>query len=107
MTNLQRNDLAPDEPLHVAAATLLLLASKTAYASEVPPWGREHALELLDALLSLSSKHGFAQEDLLRVKLLTRTRTRRAQLLAEIAFEEVPISALLDIVRQSSFYFGE
>lgn len=103
----QRSDLSSDRPLHVAAATLLLLTGKTACASEVPPWGREHALELLDALLALATQHRFAQADVLRRKLTKRTRTERTQLLAEVAFDAVPVSALLDVIQQSGFYIGE
>ncbi|MPV64347.1 hypothetical protein [Burkholderia sp. BE17] len=103
----QRSDLSSDGPLHVAAATLLLLTGKTACASEVPPWGRENALELLDALLALATQHGFMQSAALRGKLTTGTRTQRTRLLAEVAFDAVPASALLDVIRQSGFYIGE
>ncbi|KVD17640.1 MULTISPECIES: hypothetical protein [Burkholderia] len=103
----RRSDLPSDEPLNVAAATLLLLAGRTACASEMPPWGRERALDLLDALLALATKHGFAQAEALRGKLTTGTRTERTRLLAEVAFDAVPASALLEVIRQSSFYIGE
>ncbi|MBN3777332.1 hypothetical protein G3O06_07135 [Burkholderia sp. Ac-20345] len=102
----QRSNLAPTEPLHVAAAALLQLAGETARASATPAWGRKHALELLDTLLSLSSAHGFAQQDLLREKLITGACTRRTRLLAEVAFENVPSSALLDAIRRSGFHFS-
>lgn len=102
-----QSELPPDEPIHVAAAALLLLAGKTASASEVPPWGRGHALELLDALLALATQHGFAQTDALREKLTTGTRTKRTRLLTEVAFDAVPASALLDVIRHSGFYISE
>lgn len=73
----QRSNLPLDEPLHFAAATLLILAGGTACASETPPWGRECALELLDALLAPATEHGFAQADVLRTTLTTGTRTKR------------------------------
>lgn len=100
----KRRNLAPVEPLHVAAATLLHLVGETARASAAPPWGRKHALELLNALISLSSAHGFAQQDLLREQLITGTWPRRTRLLAEFAFEQVPASALLDAIRRSYFH---
>nr|WP_223964133.1 hypothetical protein [Burkholderia diffusa] len=103
----QRSTPPPDEPLYVAAATLLQLAGETARASSTPPWGRKRALELVDALLSISSTHGFAQQDLLREKLITGTCTKRTRLLAEVAFEDVPASALLEAIRQSGFHFSE
>lgn len=103
----QLSGLPPDKPRHVAAATLLLLAGTTACSNETPPWGRECALELLDALLALATAHGFAQAGLLRTKLTTGTCTERTWLLAEVAFDAVPASALLDVIRQSGFYIGE
>ncbi|HDR8934482.1 hypothetical protein [Burkholderia vietnamiensis] len=103
----QRSNFAPAEPLYVAVATLLQLAGETARSSATPPWGRKHALELVDALLSVSSAHGFAQQDLLREKLITGTCTKRTQLLSEVAFQEVPASALLNVIRQSGFHFSE
>ncbi|WP_369050899.1 hypothetical protein [Burkholderia gladioli] len=95
------------ESIPEATASLLLLVGDTFCAKDTSPWGRKHALELLDALLSLSSAHGFAQQDLLREKLITGTCTRRTRLLAEVAFEDVPASALLDAIRRSGFHFGE
>lgn len=84
-----------------------MLAGKIACANAPPSWGREHALELLDALLTLAAEHGFAQADTLREKLGTGAPTDRTRRLAEIAFEPVPATALLDVIRQSSFYIGE
>ncbi|WP_441459803.1 hypothetical protein [Burkholderia thailandensis] len=103
----QRGDLTPDETLHVAAATLLPLAGKTVCASDTPPWGRKCALELLDALLELATLHRFAQAEVMRTKLITGSRTKHTQLLAEVAFDAVPASAPLDVIRQSGFYIGE
>ncbi|KIP15326.1 hypothetical protein KY49_4593 [Burkholderia sp. MSHR3999] len=103
----QQSGPPSDKPLHVATATLLLLAGEIACASETPSWGRERALELIDALLALATQHGFAQPDALRTKLITRTLTERTQLLAEIAFNAVPASALLAAVRQSGFNMAQ
>ncbi|RBB35694.1 hypothetical protein DPV79_27110 [Burkholderia reimsis] len=100
----KRSDLPPDEPLHVAAATLFLLAGKTACASETPPWGRERALELIDTLLAFVTQHGFAQADALRAKLTTGIRTERTRLLAEVAFSAAPASDLLDVIRRTGFH---
>ncbi|MPV71431.1 hypothetical protein [Burkholderia sp. BE17] len=105
-TDSQLSDLPLDEPLHVAAATLLLLAGNTVCASEISPWGRRRALELLDALLVLATQHGFAQGDALREKLTTGIRTERTRLLAEVAFSAVPASAILNVVRRSGFHTG-
>ncbi|MBO7905641.1 hypothetical protein J6352_09620 [Burkholderia pseudomallei] len=105
--DLQRSVLPAGEPLNVVAAALLMLAGKTACANETPSWGHEHACALRDALLTLAAEHGFAQADTLREKLSTSTQTDRTQRLAEIAFEPVPASAVLDVIRQSSFYIGE
>lgn len=43
----------------------------------------------------------------MRTKLITGSRTKRTQLQAEIAFDAVPASALLDVIRQSGFDIGE
>lgn len=103
----QRSNLPPNDPLHVTAATLLLLTGTTVCSNETPPWGRERALELIDALLVLATEHGFAQADALRSMLLTGTHTGRTRLLAEVAFSAAPASALLDVIRRSGLYTVE
>ena len=103
----QRSNLPPNDPLHVTTATLLLLTGTTMCSNETPPWGRERALELIDALLALATDHGFAQADALRSMLLTGTHTGRTRLLADVAFSAVPPSALLDVIRRSGLYTVE
>ncbi|WP_423758916.1 hypothetical protein [Burkholderia sp. NLJ2] len=102
--DFRRSDAPSDELLHVAAATLLLLAGATTCANETSPWGHECAHKLIDALLALSTQHGFAQTDVLRARLTAGTRSKRTWLLAEVAFSAVPASALLKVVRRSGFH---
>lgn len=100
----QRGDARSSERREINAVEIVLLASSTACAKVAPPWGRERARELIDALLALATQHGFAQRDALRSLLVSAIRTERTQLLAQVAFSAVPEPAVLDVVRASGFY---
>ncbi|MPV68008.1 hypothetical protein [Burkholderia sp. BE17] len=85
-------------PVATAGASLLLLASHTASADEMPPWGRARAQELVDALLALAARHGFAQATALREKLTTDLRAGLNLHLATDAFRHIPTPELLKVM---------
>lgn len=88
----------------VNAAEILLLAGSAATADVTPPWGRERALELIDAPLALATQYGFAQADALRGMLVDGIFTDRTRLLADVAFSVVPQGAVLEVVRATGCY---
>ncbi len=88
----------------VNATEILLLAGWAAHAEVTPPWGRERALELVDALLALATRYGFVQADALRAMLVEGLDTGRTRLLADVAFRVGRQQAVLDVVRASGPY---
>lgn len=88
----------------VDATEILLLAGWAARAEVTPPWGRERALELIDALLALATRYGFVQADALRAMLVDGIDAERTKLLADVALNVVPQQAVLDLVRASGLY---
>lgn len=89
------------KPAPAIAAALLALASAATYAPEVSPWSCARIIELIDALLALTTTHGFAQRDVLRELLVSGADTERVRTLTEAAFDEVPLSAILDAIRRT------
>lgn len=57
----QTGDARSSERRKINAVEIMLLASSMASARVAPPWGRERARELIDALLALATQHGVAQ----------------------------------------------
>lgn len=86
------------------AGELLLLARKVAHAHETPAWGRTRTLELIDALLSLATVHGFTQTEVLRQLLVFDIDIAHVQMLSKAAFDNVPLPDLLNAIRHTRIY---
>jgi hypothetical protein len=95
------------KPAPAIAAALLALAGAATYAPGTSPWSRTRIIELVDALLALATTHGFARSDALRELLVSGTDTEHVRTLTEAAFDEVPLSAILDAIRSTRLYTGQ
>ena len=88
---------------HINAAAFLMIAADVTYDPHENLASVARAMAAIDALLSASSRHGFAQADVLRTMFATGDRSPRMVALAKEALRGVPTDEILTALASVGF----